>query len=281
MGRIFLQLRLEQEEDKLPQCHICSKRFTYASRLNRHLNTHDKLKPCKRCGKEYIRTAAHHVYCQECGEFMYREGSRRRNSRAVFQAMPYAVKHKERALLCLSRLNNIRRKVWGSATENGYDRHNSVSSMGYIRKSEIYAKRYLESVGFTNVVDLNAIESQSYFDLKAEKEGRVYVFQVTTNMTPDRQSRAKRRKTYAEALGLTYRVVFVKPDMTQCLIREHPARSLGLKDFLEMGLITEAQLEAYRVEIYLTTGEDGGNKGLALFLKKAEVPQAIPLPRIS
>jgi len=86
----------------------------------------------------------------------------------------------------------------------------------FYRPTEDYAIKVLKREGYEGVKNLNYFK-QNLFDVKGIKNSQIYVFQVTTRTHVDD---AKRHRQLAGDLGLVYKILFVKPDLSGYILTE-------------------------------------------------------------
>jgi len=102
-------------------------------------------------------------------------------------------------------------KIWGYVPYNKGTRN----WWKHVDKSEKMAINFLKTQGYNKIINLNEIYLNSPFDVKAECNSKIYVFQVTMRTHIDK---VIKHKNYAKALGLEYKHIFVKPDLSKCFI---------------------------------------------------------------
>jgi hypothetical protein len=116
---------------------------------------------------------------------------------------------------------------WSKQNENEKARRALINDLWGIKNphnwkklwkpAEAIACSILQSEGFVNVKLLTEDYPYSPFDLRAEKNGNVYVIQVTTSTT---QPGFYKRLKLAEVLKLDYYILFIRPDLKGYIIKD-------------------------------------------------------------
>ena len=163
--------------------------------------------------REYSKKAWHRKHpraqkiCPSCqGEFTVRITNAQRYCSARCAAQTYQTLRQEPR-------KNQRQKVqylWGYA--NSRHRGNEGGQL-----AEEAAPRFLKNLGFENIV-VASIEGVNFpWDIIAERGGQKYVIQVTMSVRAvHKYSRA------AQALGVHWAVLFIKPDLTRAILKVPP-----------------------------------------------------------
>ena len=121
--------------------------------------------------------------------------------------------------------NEVKRREWRQKIQDLWGR----DGKNCWKKAEELAAKILEQEGYTNIVNLSKLSSQSPFDYFAIKDGKRYVFQITVRTHTMKPVAAK----YADLFGLEYRTIFIKHDLTRYIIKAGSSPHLSLKDIDE------------------------------------------------
>ena len=170
---------------------FCSLRCFQAFRSQNGFEPYQRApKPCKYCGASFIPKTGRAVFC-------YGEGCRSRG-RTAWRDRAYLKRTAERRQV---------QEYWGYANS----RH--LGHKGGTRAEEA-ASLFLKERSFENIVSATTDGANFPWDIIADRAGLKYVIQVTMR-THARHKYAKA----AQALGVRWAVLFVKPDLTRAILK--------------------------------------------------------------
>jgi hypothetical protein len=132
-------------------------------------------------------------------------------------------------------INNAQRRIRRVLIQEAWGKVGGPQGTWVNRKweeAEEYALKALLQEGYTNVKRLKYFP-QCFFDIKADKDGCVHVFQVTMRTHCED---LKRHRQLAEDLRLKYHVIYVKPDLSGYLIRDTDCKGVYGRSPYELSL---------------------------------------------
>ena len=180
-----------------------------------------KPKVCAICGSKFVPLSGNQKYCKRCVP----TSSKNKALHLRYLKKHFSERYREKRRQKRRYIQN----VWGYV---GGAKGTWVNQKW--QKAEKYAVEALKHEGFKNVKRLSYFK-QCPFDVKAEKNGEIYVFQVTMRTHIDD---IKRHKQLAKDLGVKFKVIYVKPDLSGYLIKDRGMQELCLRDLKEVKSFT-------------------------------------------
>ena len=189
-----------------------------------------KSKTCQLCGKSFVPASGPQKYCKECApKTSDKQGYRN------FYRFTFPERVKKSKISSIKRLSKnpdwvrqkkmLRRKRRAEIQER-WGKVGGLKGTWVNRsweQSEKLAVEILKNEGFKNAKRLDYFPTCS-FDVRAEKQDKICVFQVTSRTHIGDK---KRHAQLAKDLGLDYLILYIKPDLTGYILKRTDISGAG------------------------------------------------------